>query len=223
VTFHRNLPWKRWLNMARAWNWTKLILNIQVLRKLHASRSLTQSFPNFYSLRPPLTCFMNFTPPFTRINSSKLIWHKVQLMNSVFFKLIYTSVKFKDIIKQDLCFNQAKCLPKYIFYLAPLFHPKQMCLIKRTRPPPQRTKSAKQQAGPCHSCGQWFSNFSPGVPLYAIQHIQCTINNYFMHLNEKQCNWLFYVTAFSAGNFFNFLLFNCFLPSLCPTEQWVAY
>jgi hypothetical protein len=158
-------------------------------------------------------------------------------MNSVFFKLIYTSVKFKDIIKQDLCFNQAKCLPKHIFYLAPIFHSKQMSLIKRNRPPPpQRTRSAPQfgnlwfaveqqgnKQGRCHSCGQGFSKFSPGVPLYAIQHIQCTINNYFMPLNEKQCNWLFYVTAFSAGKFY---IFYCLIVSYqvrAPLNIWVAY
>jgi hypothetical protein len=34
---------------------------------------LKQRFPNFYSLRPPPTKFINVTPPSTRINSNKHI------------------------------------------------------------------------------------------------------------------------------------------------------
>jgi hypothetical protein len=45
---------------------------------------LHQRFPNFYTLRHPLKCFLKLTPPSTRINSNKLIWHKAQLMYNTF-------------------------------------------------------------------------------------------------------------------------------------------
>jgi hypothetical protein len=35
---------------------------------------------------------------------------------------------------------------------------------------------------------QRFSYFSAGIPLYVTSHIQCTINNYFINLNEKRFN-----------------------------------
>jgi hypothetical protein len=55
--------------------------NICSLLRLHYS-CLRQRFWNFYSLRPPLKCFINAAPRSTRINSNKQIWYKVQLMNN---------------------------------------------------------------------------------------------------------------------------------------------
>jgi hypothetical protein len=46
-------------------------------------KRLEHRFPNFYSLRPPFKMFHKRHNPPNRINSSKEIWHKVQLMNNI--------------------------------------------------------------------------------------------------------------------------------------------
>jgi hypothetical protein len=47
--------------------------------------TLKQRFPNVYSLRLMLKCFINIALPSTRTNSNKHIWHEVQLMNNIMF------------------------------------------------------------------------------------------------------------------------------------------
>jgi hypothetical protein len=42
---------------------------------------------------------MNFAPLSIGINSNKHFWHKFQLINNTLYKLIYTLVTFKLLIK----------------------------------------------------------------------------------------------------------------------------
>jgi hypothetical protein len=85
-----------------------------------------QKFPNFYNLRP-LKMSHELHAPSTRINENKQIWHKVLLMNNTayFPKLIYIlwwNLSYR--VKQASYFNQAKWLPKPVFYLEPIFRTK---------------------------------------------------------------------------------------------------